>query len=196
MSRKDKPVIKEQPIPYSDQEPQRSDHPTMEYERYEIINGIRYELHPAPTVSHQRISGAFHISLHQTCHSTGTILYSPIDVYLDEHNQFQPDLVYITHENESIIKHDRIEGAPDLVLEILSPSTSQNDKIRKKEQYEKFGVKEYWIADPVHHIVDQFVLENSKYILKETFGIANQLTSPLFPCISIDLSKIFPTESN
>lgn len=191
MSRKDKPIAKEQSIPYADHEYK---HP--EYERYEIICGNRFDLKPAPAVNHQRIVGAFHISLHLTCHSTGTILFSPIDVYLDEDNQFQPDLVYILHENDHIIKEKRIEGAPDLVLEILSPSTSQNDKIHKKKQYERFGVKEYWIVDPIHRTVDQFIREDGVYVLNETYGITDTITSPLFPCISIDLTKILPTEVN
>lgn len=191
--RKDKPGINEHPAHYDHYEPQ---YPIPEYERYEIIEGIRYDLHPAPSVKHQKISAAFFISLYSTCHSTGTILYSPIDVYLDEDNQFQPDLVYILHENEQIIKEDRIEGAPDLVLEILSPSTAQNDNIRKKRQYERFGVKEYWIADPVHCTLDQFIWENETYVLRETYGIDDTLTSPLFPCISIDLSKIFSAVRN
>ena len=76
-------------------------------------------------------------------------------------------------------------------MEILSPSTSQNDKIRKKRQYERFGVKEFWIADPIHSIVDQFVLQDGKYALFNTFGKADLLTSPLFSCVSIDLEKVF-----
>ncbi|HEX7056838.1 MAG TPA: Uma2 family endonuclease [Bacilli bacterium] len=193
MTRKDKPdEMKEQTASCSEPEPEFLG---MEYERYEIIEGVRYELQPAPTVTHQKVSGAFYISLYQTCHSAGTILYSPIDVYLDEDNQFQPDLVYILHENGEIIKEKRIEGAPDLVLEILSPSTGQNDKIRKKRQYERFGVKEFWIADPTHRTVDQFMLANGKFVLYETYGAADLLTSPLFSCISIDLSKVFPQQN-
>ncbi len=163
-----------------------------EEDLYEIVEGIRYDLKPAPTVSHQQISGAFHIMLYQTCHLNGTILYSPIDVYLDEDNQFQPDLVFILHENAAIIKEKRIEGAPDLVVEILSPSTSHNDKIRKKRQYERHGVKEYWIVDPLHRIVDQFIRESDKFILLDTYSISGRLTSPLFQCIDIDMSRIFP----
>lgn len=102
MTRKDKSLqIKEHTASYSEPEP--GDILGMEYDRYEIIEGIRYDLKPAPTVNHQKISGAVYISLYQTCHAAGTILYSPIDVYLDEDNQFQPDLVFIVNENEEII---------------------------------------------------------------------------------------------
>lgn len=162
-------------------------------ERYEIIEGVRYDLSPAPTVAHQKVSAALYLAIHATCHSNGTILYAPIDVYLDEENQFQPDLVMVLHEREPIIKSARIEGAPNLVVEILSPSTSSNDKIRKKRQYEKHGVEEYWIVDPLHFTLDQFVLEQGKFTLVQSYGIAfaTVLTSNRFPCLHIEVDKLF-----
>ncbi|WP_373230028.1 Uma2 family endonuclease [Cohnella sp.] len=181
--------IKEQSESYGDSD---SEFLGMEEPRYEIVEGIRYELKPTPTVTHQQISGSLHIMLYQTCHAIGTILYSPIDVFLDKDNQFQPDLVYILHENAEIIKEKRIEGAPDLVVEILSPSTSHNDKIRKKRQFERHGVKEYWIVDPVHRTVDQFILNKGKFDLFETYSISGRMTSPVFSCIDIDMSRLFP----
>ncbi|MCD9022653.1 Uma2 family endonuclease [Cohnella silvisoli] len=181
--------VKEQTEPYRESE---SEFLGMEEDRYEIVEGIRYELKPAPTVTHQQISGSLHIMLYHTCHANGTILYSPIDVYLDADNQFQPDLVYILHENAAIIKEKRIEGAPDLVVEILSPSTSNNDKVRKKRQFERYGVKEYWIVDPVHRTIDQFILNKGKFDLFETYIIFDRMTSPLFSCIDIDMSRVFP----
>lgn len=164
----------------------------MEEDRYEIIEGIRYDLSPAPTVNHQRISGALYIMLYHTCQANGTILYSPVDVYLDEENQFQPDLVYVLHENEEIIKKHRIEGVPDLAAEILSPSTSHNDKVRKKRQFERFGLKEYWIIDPVHLTLDQFIRnDDGKLDLYATHIAPNRMTSPLFSCIDIDMNRVF-----
>lgn len=185
--------VKEEQQPYAEANASEPEFMGMEYERYEIIEGVRYDCSPAPAVLHQRISSALHIMLHNSCHGDGTVLYAPIDVYLDEDNQFQPDLVYITHEREYIIGEKRIEGAPDLVVEILSPSTSQNDKIRKKRQYERHGVQEYWIIDPVHRTVDQFVLEQGKFVLYEIYGIAQTLTSPRYPCILIHVGQLFPT---
>jgi Uma2 family endonuclease len=186
--RKGEDRINEQLEPYGDDD---SEFLGMEEDRYEIVEGIRYDLKPAPTVTHQQISGSIHIMLHQTCYANGTILYAPIDVYLDAENQFQPDLVYILHENASIIKEKRIEGAPDLVVEILSPSTSHNDKIRKKRQYERHGVKEYWIVDPVHRTVDQFIRDENKFVLYETYSMSGRMTSSLFSCIDIDMSRVF-----
>ena len=160
-------------------------------ERYEIINNVRFDLKPAPTVNHQRLVGDLHHMMKTTCNQNGVILVSPIDVYLDEENRFQPDLVFISNENQDIIKEVRIEGAPDLVAEVLSLSTSANDKILKKDQYERFGVKEYWIVDPVHLTLDQFVLENGKYQLYKTYATEGTLTSPILSCIKIDMHKLF-----
>lgn len=163
----------------------------QEEARYEIIEGVRYELKPAPTVPHQHIIGEMHIMLYQSCRPNGVILFSPLDVYLDEDNQFQPDLVFIAAHNAAIIRHKRIEGAPDLVAEVLSPSTSHNDKIRKKRQYERFGVSEYWVIDPVHRTLDQFISEQGKFVLHRTYGAEGSLSSPIMSCVSIDLSRLF-----
>lgn len=160
-------------------------------ERYEIINNVRFDLKPAPTVKHQHLVVDLSHFLKTTCHENGVVLVSPLDVYLGDGNQFQPDLVFILNENRDIIKEARIEGAPDLVAEVLSPRTSKNDKISKKDQYERFGVKEYWIVDPVHLIVEQFVLEQGKYQLYKTYATEGTLTSPQFSCIDIDLPKLF-----
>ncbi|HEY0829048.1 MAG TPA: Uma2 family endonuclease [Bacilli bacterium] len=176
---KKKEYVREQPESYG------------EFERYEIIDHVRYELQPAPTVTHQKILSFLHHTLYKTCHLNGIILFAPVDVYLDEGNLLQPDLIFITNDNMHIAKEARIEGAPDLVAEILSPSTSQNDKIRKKAQYERFGVKEYWVVDPVHHTVDQFLLDSGKYFLYATLGEGDVLTSTEFPCISISMSELF-----
>jgi Uma2 family endonuclease len=160
-------------------------------ERYEIIEGVRYDFQPSPTTNHQILVSGFNVSLDTTCHSTGIILVAPMDIYFDEDNIFQPDVIYICNENAKIIKPKRIEGAPDLVIEILSPSTSTNDKINKKNKYEQFGVHEYWIVDPVHIYVDQFILEEDKYLLHHTYGVRDILTSPRFTCINVDLPKLF-----
>ncbi len=180
--------IKEQQQPYGETE---YDFPLEEEVRFEIVEGIRYDLKPAPTVTHQQLLGTLYIMIHQSCHPNGIILFSPLDVYLDEDNHYQPDLVFILHQNASIINEKRIEGAPDLVAEILSPSTSHNDKIRKKRQYERHGVKEYWLIDPVHRTVDQFILSAEKYVLHETYGIRGHLHSPLFSCVDIDMERLF-----
>lgn len=160
-------------------------------ERYETIEGIRYDMQAAPAVRHQQLVTYFWKCFEATCAPDGLILTSPIDVQFDEENECQPDIIYIANENLGIVTEKKIIGAPDIIIEILSPSTSYNDKIRKKAVYERFGVKEYWIVDPVHLYVDQFILSAQKYILAQTYGNKDIIHSPLFSCIKINLDSIF-----
>jgi Uma2 family endonuclease len=162
----------------------------QEFERFEIIEGVRYDFLSSPIAKHQILASRITQFLSNTCNSNGVVITSPIDVHLDENNVFQPDVIFISNENLHIIKKF-IVGAPDLVVEILSPSTSQNDKVRKKAQYERFGVKEYWVVDPTHFYVDQFVLEHSKFQLHATYSFGDTLTSERFSCVSIDMNTLF-----
>jgi Uma2 family endonuclease len=159
-------------------------------ERYEIIDGIRYDCQPSPTLNHQLLVTQLCSDLYSTCHAAGTIIVAPMDVHLDEDNIVQPDLIYVANENRSILR-TRIEGVPDLLVEILSPSTGTHDKVRKKALYERFGVHEYWIVDSYHRTIDQFVLHDEKYVLEKTYGSADTLLSARFPCISVQLGKVF-----
>lgn len=160
-------------------------------ERYELIEGVRYDVQAAPMIRHQQLVKYFLTSIEDTCATEGLVLTAPIDVQFDEENEFQPDVVYITNENLHIVTEKKIIGAPDIIIEILSPSTSYNDKIRKKRVYERFCVKEYWIVDPVHLYVDQLVLTDKKYLLANTYGYMDVVRSELLSCIKIDLETIF-----
>lgn len=124
------------------------------------------------------------------CSAHGTIVVAPMDVYFDDNNIVQPDLIYVSNENSHILK-TRIEGVPDLLVEILSPSSGNHDKIRKKAVYERFGVQEYWIVDIHHRLIDQFLLMNGKYVLDRSYGTTDVLHSAKFPCITIELDKVF-----
>jgi Uma2 family endonuclease len=169
--------IREQSEPYQETESQ-STQPLIE-ERYEIINGVRYDLKPSPTFNHQILVTQLWNGIYSTCYPNGTVVVAPMDVHLDKDNIVQPDVIFISNENSHIVQNQKIEGSPDLLVEILSPSTSKKDKIVKKELYERFGIKEYWIVDPVHKIIDQFVLENQKYVLSASYGEGGTLASPL-----------------
>jgi Uma2 family endonuclease len=168
-------TVKEAPESYRD------------FERYEIIEGIRYDFLSSPTFTHQRIVNQINIALHQGCRSKGIVVPSPMDVHFDEDNVMQPDLVFILHERLHIVVDDEIHGAPDLLVEVLSPSTSKNDKIRKKAVYERFGVSEYWIIDPVHRYIDQFLLDDGAYKLHATYAEGDTVHSPLLPCAEVSI---------
>ncbi len=145
----------------------------------ELINGQLY-MSPAPNTNHQRLIGAIFIKLtHFVKHNEiGEIFISPYDVYLDEEkNAVQPDILFVSNKNASIVKPHGIVGVPDLIVEFLSPSNNKHDFVTKKELYEKFGVKEYWIIDPASKEVLVYQMENHQYTLAGK-DIAN-LFSPL-----------------
>ncbi|MBO8155851.1 MAG: Uma2 family endonuclease [Bacillaceae bacterium] len=163
-------------------------------QRYELVNGTLEMLAPAPSSEHQVISNNLSAVINQSCRFDYFILDAPIDLILSNHEVRQPDLVMIHMERRHIITRRGIEGAPDLVVEILSPSTAMNDKKSKWETYARFGVNEYWIVDPVHRTVEQHVLhgEKSKYDLNEVYGKEEDtITSPHISCLSIPVKEVF-----
>lgn len=165
-------------------------------ERFEILSGIRYDFLSSPKYTHQKISTNLHIHFHSSCQHDGEILLAPMDVHFDEANIVQPDVIYIANSNLSIIRDGFIFGVPDLLVEILSESTGRRDKTIKKQLYEQFGVKEYWVVDPIYRTVDQFVLVQHKYQLFATLVEQDYLHSQTVSCLSIDLNAIFPPEEN
>jgi Uma2 family endonuclease len=134
----------------------------------ELINGQIY-MSPTPTNLHQRISRKLEIKLIEFIESNflGEIFHAPLDIYFDsEANAVQPDIIFISKENASQpLDEVPYKGVPDLLVEILSPSNNKHDLVVKKELYEKFGVKEYWIVEPFSKEVTVYKLQGSSYIL-------------------------------
>jgi|688.fasta_scaffold1036610_1 Uma2 family endonuclease len=122
---------------------------------------------PAPLDRHQQISLELSSELFYFVkkNKLGAVREAPYDVYLDEKNAFQPDILFVSNENIHLIKKDGLHGAPDLVIEILSPSNSKYDLKVKKDVYEQYGVKEYWIVDPEDKSVTGYTLKDGVFIL-------------------------------
>ncbi|HEY0828052.1 MAG TPA: Uma2 family endonuclease [Bacilli bacterium] len=162
-------------------------------ERYEMIGGIRYDFLPSPKYVHQIIIGNLYLAMYTSCHPKGRVILAPMDVHFDEgDNVAQPDIIFIANENLHIIRDGYVFGAPDLLIEILSPSTGKKDKTVKKAMFEQFGVKEYWLVDPTYFTVDQFLLIDNKYVLIATHGLEEAVvTSPQFACMAVPLKDIF-----
>lgn len=120
---------------------------------------------PAPNDNHQKL--LLHIAAAMLqwveTHKLGEVRIAPYDVFLDAENAFQPDIVFVSNENASLIKQDGLHGAPDLVIEILSPGTEGYDRKLKRDVYERSGVKEYWIIDPATKSAEGFSLTNGIY---------------------------------
>ncbi len=161
-------------------------------ERYEIINGIRYDFLSSPKYIHQKLLSNLHLAFHSSCGREGEILLAPLDVHFDEENIVQPDLIYIRRERMEIIRDGYVFGVPDLVVEIMSETTGKRDKTIKKKLYERFGVKEYWVVDPVYRLVEQFVLDNGRYLLEAILTEQDRLAARTVPCLMVDLKEIFP----
>ena len=159
---------------------------------YQLIEG-ELVMTPAPNPRHQFISGNLfkNIARYVDEKRLGIIFYSPIDIYLDEDNAFQPDIVFISSERRSIIKDDGIYGAPELVIEILSPSTAYYDIKKKFRVYEKSGVREYWIVDPELNTVEIYFDENGIFSLKAKMEDKGEIESFVLKGLRLTLEEIF-----
>lgn len=160
--------------------------------RYELIEG-ELLMTPSPLTRHQRAVGKFYIKLdnYVTLHGLGEVFVCPYDVVLDNENVFEPDVIFVSEENSSIITEANIKGAPDLVIEVLSPSTAQRDLIKKKRIYAEYGVKEYWIADPGEKRVELHILNNKQFDLKKSYGQDDVIESVILHGLRIPLKEVF-----
>jgi Uma2 family endonuclease len=158
---------------------------------FQLIN-YNLVMSPSPLLLHQIILGRVFRVLSDfldTTQNNGIALFAPIDVCFDEGNIFQPDLIYVSEESKSILKK-RVEGAPDLIIEILSPSNAYYDLRQKKDIYEKYGVKEYIIIDPAQN-AEVYVLKNGLFLLHQKAQATEILSSVVLEGFKLDLSKIF-----
>lgn len=153
--------------------------------QYEIING-QLELKPSPTTTHQRISQRLIRQLINSCENEYIIMHAPVDVILSEIETRQPDLLMTHRSREEIIEEHAVVGPPDLVIEILSPTSAKRDRMMKKESYAHFGIPEYWIVDPFNLTIEQYVqtLKGQPYELLNVFEAEDTVTSKRINCVS------------
>jgi len=163
-----------------------------EDKRYEILDGELYVV-PAPNTKHQRVSRNLEMALikHTQDRDLGEILHAPYDVVLSDDNVVQPDILFVRKERAGIIGEANLKGAPDLVIEILSPGTRSKDLELKRKIYWGFGVREYWIADPDLETVEVLSSGEERYITTAVYGKSDFLSSPLLPDFGLPLSQVF-----
>jgi Uma2 family endonuclease len=162
-------------------------------QRWELINGVLYNMTPAPSTKHQSILG--NLSLVISTHLKGKTckpFVAPTDVVFDEYNVVQPDLLVVC--DRSKITEANIQGAPDMVVEILSPSTSRKDRREKKTLYERFGVQEYIVIDPANEVVERLVHADGRYGNPDVFGWDEIMALAVFPELELKLWEIFEKE--
>ncbi|MCI0712740.1 MAG: Uma2 family endonuclease [Chloroflexi bacterium] len=167
-----------------------------EYQQHELIQLINGEviIGMPPVLKHQDIVREILILLALIARRLGGKAYaSPIEVHLDDNNVFEPDVLYIQSDNLTITQLDekRIMGAPDLVVEVLSPGTAKFDRQEKYQAYEKHGVHEYWIVDPVHEVVEVWNLSaDGRYTRQGAFAGEDSFESAVLD-ESISVKAIF-----
>lgn len=161
-------------------------------ERWEVIDGEAYDMTPSPIARHQRlVSNLNWILKNKIAGGPCVTFVAPLDVYLDDYNFVQPDVFVVCDERK--IK-DRVYGAPDLIIEVLSPSTSLKDKRKKKTLYEKFGVKEYIIVHPEEMFIERYCLSEGGFKEADIIGAGEVLTLCSIEGIEIPLWEVFEVE--
>lgn len=162
-------------------------------QRWELIDGVAYNMTPAPRTQHQILSGRLNRVFHNYFSGKKCVPFAaPTDVVFDDDNLVQPDLLVVC--DRSKITEANIQGAPDLIIEILSPSTSRKDRREKKSLYERFGVREYILVDPSNEIVQRFVLADGRYGNEDIFGWDETMPIAIFPELVLNLWEIFDKE--
>ncbi len=166
---------------------------TPEDQRYELLDG-ELIMAPAPNLGHQRIDAKLGWRLAQFVEERdlGEVFSAPCDVVLSNMDVVQPDLLFVSTERAHLLLGgDSVLGAPDLVVEILSPSTAGRDRTLKRNLYAKHGVKEYWLVDPDTRTVSVLRLGDSAFEVESIYGEGQTMTSPSLVGFTADLNEIF-----
>ncbi len=165
---------------------------TPEGERYELLDG-ELIMPPAPSIGHQRIDTSLGSLLHTFVKKMGLgeVFHAPTDVVFTDTNVVQPDILYVSNERSHVITTDNIRGAPNLIVEILSPSTARYDRTLKRTLYARHGVGEYWLADPHDKTVTVMLLGAGGFKVAAIYGEGDTLTSPTLEGLRLNLDEIF-----
>jgi Uma2 family endonuclease len=159
----------------------------------ELIDG-EVIVSPTPIYRHQEIVGDTYYFLKQIAKQNptlGTAVVAPMDVWLGE-DCVQPDVFWVSGPESrcKLVEDGYWYGAPDLVVEVLSPSTAYRDRQTKFNLYQQHGVREYWLADPEGQYVEVFILEQGKFVRQGAFGPDDTFGSPVFGGLSVNVSEL------
>ena len=159
---------------------------------YQLIGG-KLIMTPAPTTYHQGISMRLELKLATFVieKDFGMVYYAPVDVYLEETENYQPDIIYISKDRLHIIEPAMVKGAPDLVIEILSPSTAYYDLREKFKVYARHGVKEYWIVDPHEQSIEIYRGEEGKFKQIQRAEKEGKVQSVVLHGFEVEIKDVF-----
>ena len=165
---------------------------TSDDERWELLNG-ELVMAPSRDTVHQGVLTHLAALLYTFVQESdlGRVYAAPTDVVLSDTNVVQPDLLFVSREREQIITHANVQGAPDLAVEIVSPSTDERDRTVKRKLYAEHGVKEYWLVDPDAMTVTVLVLGENAFEEAGTYRKGQTLTSPTLKGFRVDVDDIF-----
>jgi Uma2 family endonuclease len=164
-----------------------------ETERYEIYDGRLISMGlRSPQTCHQRLVGRLSLLVDEFArsHQLGEVIVSPMDVVMAEDSTAQPDLLFIANENAGMVQN-WVFGAPDLVVEILSPSSIRRDRYEKQEQYARFGVKEYWIVDPANRSLEILTLQDKRFAVHSIAVETGSAASQVLAGLTVDVAQLF-----
>ena len=155
----------------------------------ELIDG-EVIMAPSPTVNHQRFVSRIERTIARLA-TTGEVFFAPLDVYLDEDNVVQPDVLWVGPESACTVGEDYLQGPPDLIVEVLSAGTARRDRREKFALYEQHGVREYWMIDPEAEFVEVWQLKDRRFDRLGVFGPGEAFVSAALGGKTVDLSLIF-----
>lgn len=186
------------PVPQTDIRYSYDDYITWgDDERWEIIDGVPYNMAPAPKLDHQSITLRFGSFFERVLKNKRCKPYiAPTDVIFSKHDVVQPDVLVVC-DPEKYKNGKNIQGAPDVVIEILSPSTEAKDRREKKRLYEHFGVKDFIIVNPESHIAEHFEMQpDGKFSNSDLFDATQSITLSSIDQLEIPLPEIFEIEES
>ena len=165
---------------------------TPDDKRYQLLDGEMI-LMPSPVTKHQDIVARIFLALNQFVHdhSHGRVFFAPLDVVLSNHDVAQPDVLFVSNARSAIITEANIQGAPDLVVEILSPGTLVYDRGYKQALYGRHGVQEYWLVDPDAETVEVLTLGDQGLTPLATYRRGDLIASHLLEGLALEMNQVF-----
>lgn len=160
--------------------------------RYEVMDGELYVV-PSANRAHQRFVGNLFVVLHAhiRAHGLGEVFVAPFDVILEQTSVVVPDIVFVSRDRLAVVTERAVEGAPDLIVEALSPGTERQDRVEKSQLYARHGVRHYWLGDPAFRILEAFELGEGAYRLSASLGAEEVFAPTLFPALMIPLRDLW-----
>jgi Uma2 family endonuclease len=162
--------------------------------RHELIAGEHF-MSPSPRIKHQKISGRLFNKIYNFLEETplGEVFSAPTDIIFSNIDIVVPDILFVSTKRKAIITEKNLQGAPDLIIEILSKSTRNTDERLKRNLYEHHGVTEYWIVDPESETIAIYRISDKGYVRSDKLSVEKQdiLATPLLPNFAVPLSAIF-----